>query len=39
MSVIEYQRAVHAEAADGEFTDNSVGATYRGRDLAEPVRN
>src|SRR3982074_3523018 len=24
---------------DGEFTDNSVGATYRGRDLAEPVRN
>src|SRR6201987_6538926 len=26
-------------APDGEFTDNSVGATYRGRDLAEPVRN
>lgn len=24
---------------DGEFTDNSVGVTYRGRDLAEPVRN
>ena len=24
---------------DGEFTDNCVGATYRGRDLAEPVRN
>jgi ketosteroid isomerase-like protein len=23
----------------GEFTDNSVGVTYRGRDLAEPVRN
>jgi ketosteroid isomerase-like protein len=21
------------------FTDNSVGVTYRGRDLAEPVRN
>ena len=26
-------------APDGEFTDNSVGVTYRGRDLAEPVRN
>jgi hypothetical protein len=24
---------------EGEFTDNSVGVTYRGRDLAEPVRN
>jgi ketosteroid isomerase-like protein len=24
---------------DGVFTDNSVGATYRGRDLAYPVRN
>ena len=24
---------------DGEFTDNSVGITYRGRELAEPVRN
>ena len=24
---------------DGEFTDNSVGVTYRGRDLADPVRN
>ena len=24
---------------DGEFTDNSVGVTYCGRDLAEPVRN
>ena len=24
---------------DGVFTDNSVGATYRGRELAEPVRN
>jgi ketosteroid isomerase-like protein len=24
---------------DGAFTDNSVGATYRGRQLADPVRN
>ena len=24
---------------DGVFTDNSVGVTYRGRDLANPVRN
>jgi hypothetical protein len=24
---------------DGVFVDNSVGATYRGRALAEPVRN
>src|SRR6201981_3088184 len=24
---------------DGVFTDNSVGATYRGRTLADPVRN
>jgi ketosteroid isomerase-like protein len=24
---------------DGVFTDNSVGVTYRGRDLADPVRN
>ena len=24
---------------DGVFTDNSVGITYRGRELAEPVRN
>ena len=24
---------------DGVFTDNSVGATYRGRALADPVRN
>jgi len=24
---------------DGAFTDNSVGSTYRGRELAEPVRN
>jgi ketosteroid isomerase-like protein len=24
---------------DGAFTDNSVGATYRGRALADPVRN
>jgi ketosteroid isomerase-like protein len=24
---------------EGEFTDNSVGVTYRGVDLAEPVRN
>jgi ketosteroid isomerase-like protein len=24
---------------DGVFTDNSVGQTYRGRALAEPVRN
>lgn len=24
---------------DGAFTDNSVGITYRGRDLAVPVRN
>jgi ketosteroid isomerase-like protein len=24
---------------DGVFVDNSVGATYRGRTLAEPVRN
>jgi ketosteroid isomerase-like protein len=24
---------------DGAFTDNSVGVTYRGHDLAEPVRN
>jgi ketosteroid isomerase-like protein len=25
--------------ADGEFTDNSVGITYRSRELADPVRN
>jgi ketosteroid isomerase-like protein len=25
--------------AEGAFTDISVGVTYRGRDLAEPVRN
>src|SRR5260370_9739328 len=24
---------------DGGFVDNSVGATYRGRALADPVRN
>src|SRR6478736_469272 len=24
---------------DGVFTDNSVGATYRGRTLADPLRN
>lgn len=24
---------------EGEFTDNSVGVTYRGRALADPVRN
>ena len=24
---------------DGVFTDNSVGGTYRGRSLADPVRN
>jgi hypothetical protein len=24
---------------DGVFVDNSVGATYRGRSLADPVRN
>ena len=24
---------------DGVFTDNSVGVTYRGRSLADPVRN
>ena len=24
---------------DGVFTDNSAGATYRGRSLADPVRN
>jgi ketosteroid isomerase-like protein len=24
---------------DGAFVDNSVGATYRGRQLADPVRN
>jgi ketosteroid isomerase-like protein len=24
---------------DGVFTDNSIGATYRGRSLADPVRN
>jgi ketosteroid isomerase-like protein len=24
---------------DGVFVDNSVGATYRGRALADPVRN
>jgi ketosteroid isomerase-like protein len=24
---------------DGVFTDNSVGVSYRGRDLADPVRN
>jgi hypothetical protein len=24
---------------DGEFIDNSVGVTYRGRALADPVRN
>lgn len=26
-------------APDGVFTDNSVGVSYRGRNLAEPVRN
>ena len=26
-------------AHDGVFVDNSVGATYRGRTLADPVRN
>jgi ketosteroid isomerase-like protein len=25
--------------AEGTFTDNSVGVTYRGRGLADPVRN
>jgi ketosteroid isomerase-like protein len=25
--------------SDGVFTDNSVGSTYRGRELADPVRN
>jgi ketosteroid isomerase-like protein len=30
---------VNAFTSDGIFTDNSVGITYRGRDLADPVRN
>ena len=30
---------IGAFTADGEFTDNSVGVTYRGRALADPVRN
>jgi ketosteroid isomerase-like protein len=30
---------IDAFTPDGVFTDNSVGATYRGRELAEPVRN
>jgi ketosteroid isomerase-like protein len=30
---------VAAFTADGEFTDNSVGITYRGAELADPVRN
>jgi ketosteroid isomerase-like protein len=30
---------INCFAPDGVFTDNSVGQTYRGRALAEPVRN
>ena len=30
---------INAFTADGVFTDNSVGITYRGRGLADPVRN
>jgi ketosteroid isomerase-like protein len=30
---------INSFTPDGVFTDNSVGVTYRGRDLAEPVRN
>ena len=30
---------INCFTADGVFTDNSVGATYRGRALADPVRN
>jgi ketosteroid isomerase-like protein len=30
---------INAFTADGVFTDNSVGVTYRGRGLADPVRN
>jgi ketosteroid isomerase-like protein len=30
---------INAFALDGVFTDNSVGVTYSGRGLAEPVRN
>ena len=30
---------INVFTSDGVFTDNSVGATYRGRALADPVRN
>jgi ketosteroid isomerase-like protein len=30
---------IHLFMPDGVFVDNSVGATYRGRALADPVRN
>jgi ketosteroid isomerase-like protein len=30
---------INAFTPDGVFTDNSVGITYRGRGLADPVRN
>jgi ketosteroid isomerase-like protein len=30
---------INAFTPDGVFTDNSVGISYRGPDLAEPVRN
>jgi ketosteroid isomerase-like protein len=30
---------INSFTPDGVFTDNSVGVTYRGRSLADPVRN
>ena len=30
---------INAFTPDGTFTDNSIGETFRGRALAEPVRN
>lgn len=35
----DLQGWINAFTPDGVFTDNSVGVTYSGRGLAEPVRN
>ena len=35
----DFERWISLFTSDGVFVDNSVGATYRGRSLADPVRN
>jgi ketosteroid isomerase-like protein len=35
----DFEGWINLFTSDGVFTDNSVGASYRGRALADPVRN